>query len=118
MIGEVAHGFSAGLLALLSVPERSSGAFLLMSEPLSGALAALRGFRRRWAEPEPGPEVALGAPSVHSVTPDTGLSALLIPRPQLLVLVPYLLLRCRDYFGVSPLAAPFLCFQVLAISQG
>ena len=55
MIGGVAHGFIAGLLALLSWPERSSGgAFLLMTEPLSGALAALRGFRRRWAEPEPG----------------------------------------------------------------
>ena len=67
VIGGVAHGFIAGLLTLLSWPERSSGAFSLMSEPLSGALAALRGFRRRWAEPEPVVEVALGTPSVHSV---------------------------------------------------
>ena len=61
MIGGVARGFSARLLALLSWPECSSGAFLLMSEPLSGALAELRGFRRRGAELEPGPEVSFGA---------------------------------------------------------
>ena len=61
VIGGVAHGFIAGLLALLSWPERSSGAFLLMSEPLSGALAALHGFRSRGAEPESGPEVSFGA---------------------------------------------------------
>ena len=71
MIGGVTHGSIAGLLALLSLPERGIGAFLLMSEPLSGALAALRGFRRRWAEPELGPEIALATPSVHSVTPDS-----------------------------------------------
>ena len=41
-----------------------------MNDPLSGTLAALRGFRRRWAESESGPEVALETPSVHSVTPD------------------------------------------------
>ena len=119
-VGEVAHGFSAGLLALLSVPDRSSGAFLLMSEPLSGALAALRGFRRRWAEPEPGPDVALVAPSVHSVTPDSRGSFL----GQSLILRPPVHGRewaphrfdgrgpmpvepgFRAYFGVSPLTAP------------
>ena len=64
----MAHGFIAGLLTLLSWPECNSGA----CEPLSGALAALRGFRRRWAESESGREVALGMPSVHSVTSSCG----------------------------------------------
>ena len=71
VIGGVAHGSIAGLLALLSLPERGSGAFLLMSEPLSGALSALRGFRRRWAEPELGPEIASGTPSVVITGPIT-----------------------------------------------
>ena len=43
---------------------------------MSGAFAALRGFRRRWADPESGPEHALEAVraqerSLHSVTPDS-----------------------------------------------
>ena len=43
---------------------------------MSGAFAALRGFRRRWADPEPGPESALAAVSepenaLLSVTPDS-----------------------------------------------
>ena len=46
---------------------RSAVRCLIMTEPLSGTLAALRGFCRRWAESE----VALGTPSVHSVTPDS-----------------------------------------------
>ena len=160
MIGGVAHGSIAGLLALLSLPERGSGAFLLMSEPLSGALAALRGFRRRWAEPELGPEVALGTPSVHSVTPDSRGSFSLVdhetPATTLLsafeqvsvgvspsvVLGQSIITRppvhgrewaphrvdgslprpvepsFRPTLGYRPLAGPFLCFQVLAISQG
>ena len=46
------------------------------SADMSGAFAALRGFRRRWADPEPGPESAL-APATEpentflSVTPDS-----------------------------------------------
>ena len=43
---------------------------------MSGAFAALRGFRRRWADPAPGPESALAPPTETentflSVTPDT-----------------------------------------------
>ena len=43
---------------------------------MSGAFAALRGFRRRWADPEPGPESALAAAlqpenALLSVTPDS-----------------------------------------------
>ena len=46
------------------------------STGMSGAFAALRGFRRRWADPEPGPESALAsAPQLEnallSVTPDS-----------------------------------------------
>ena len=137
-----------------SLAERSSGAFLLMSEPLSGALAALRGFRR-WAEPEPGPEVALGAPSVHSVTPDSrGSFSLVDPEtpassslsafeqvsvginPSLVLgqsLIPRPPVHGREWAphrvdGRGPMpwsralgllwSTPFLCFQVLAISQG
>ena len=72
LIGGVAHGFSVRGVLLC---------FLLASETfcstgMSGAFAALRGFRRRWADPEPGPESALAsAPQLEnallSVTPDS-----------------------------------------------
>ena len=66
----MAHGFSVRGVLLC---------FLLASETfcstgVSGAFAALRGFRRRWADPEPGPESALAAalePDLLSVTPDS-----------------------------------------------
>ena len=61
---------------LLCFTCRVSLAAILVTEPMSGAFAALRGFRRRWAEPESGPEPALEAVSQHesnlrSVTPDS-----------------------------------------------
>ena len=74
-----------------SAPDRGSGAWFLSegrsallfackrdvcSTGMSEAFAALRGFRRRWADPEPGPESALASAlqpenALLSVTPDS-----------------------------------------------
>ena len=68
----MAHGFSARGV-LLCFPFASE---TFRSAGMSGAFAALRGFRRRWADPEPGPESALAAApepenALLSVTPDS-----------------------------------------------
>ena len=91
-----------------------------MTDPMSGALAALRGFRRRWAEPESGPEVALEAacapsrPTVLRVA--TAPFALLTMRAPLQVRLPLLvfcllLSKCvrmsvRQQLGQSVLHRP------------